>query len=265
MGESSGSAFQEDLAIKPEQNSSACRIDIFLDIFTTFGLNACNTLLAVTIFLSVRFLIQVEQYRWANFAYIVFALGWPGILAISFAAGLDIQVTTGLCEVSGLGGHVVLRLFFFLFLGIQLFLYAYSFWHLRKAIRRVDSNSFFRFNDSLSYLTIRFAATFLAQVWQLVPFQAEKSLENPLYPARFVRFAIIACGTGPILAALIIVFGNTEFLAWTRRRMLPSFLYYCRLRSRHSSPSITPIGIETHSAVEPTYSFGPEDLGVKAF
>ncbi len=55
---------------------------VFIDNFNLNGLGACNTLLALTTFLSVKYLIQVDKDKRYFIGYFLFAFGYPLIVSL---------------------------------------------------------------------------------------------------------------------------------------------------------------------------------------
>ncbi len=57
------------------------RKKVFIDNFAINGLGACNTLLALTTFLTIKFKIPIDKKKRYLIGYALFAIGYPLIVS----------------------------------------------------------------------------------------------------------------------------------------------------------------------------------------
>jgi len=245
-----GSALLDPWGANLVANSFPCRAGLFIDTFAMHGVIAANTLLALTIFLSVQFLISVDQQKAYHYYYLTFVVVYPAAISLYSALGFSTQVVSGNCTVESEHINDLNYPFVFL-LWAQMSLYSYSLYKMRATLRGVNTNVVQNVSANLSYLTIRFIALFVAEIYNCVPNQIHKTLYYLNLPARFVRFAIVSRESGPILDALILIAGNTEFRIWVGRKA-SSLRRRHHLRTGPHQPSTHPLVLEpTGSSASP--------------
>eukprot|EP00026_Physarum_polycephalum_P015291 Phypoly_transcript_15933.p1 GENE.Phypoly_transcript_15933~~Phypoly_transcript_15933.p1 ORF type:complete len:147 (+),score=16.43 Phypoly_transcript_15933:395-835(+) len=95
--------------------------------------------------------------------------------------------------------------------------------HIKKvSVLKVNNTT----NLPTKFIFVRFIAAAIAQIYNLLPAQYMLTFPEQVHlHAIFVRFAIVTHATGPMFDALVMIFGNADFMNWvfqkgSRRQLL---------------------------------------------
>eukprot|EP00026_Physarum_polycephalum_P010930 Phypoly_transcript_11117.p1 GENE.Phypoly_transcript_11117~~Phypoly_transcript_11117.p1 ORF type:complete len:340 (+),score=9.27 Phypoly_transcript_11117:118-1137(+) len=211
-----GSVAHKPLVVNLLSGSSYCRFCLFLDNFSINGLVACDTLIAVTLFLVLKMKVDLEDnQRYFREFYLLFAIGFP--LTIGFTAAFGFSTATHLaspCVVSNPIGIALITYPSFILALIQFFLIIWAMIHVREVVNSVHSMS--PNNFPLKYLVVRFMATFVAQLYNIFATQIYALFPSTNANAIFSRFAFISHANGGTVDALILIIGNVDFINWLK-------------------------------------------------
>jgi len=241
-----GSALHHSWAVKIVPNGIPCRLSLFLDTFQLTGVCAANTLLALTIFLAVRCLTPVGQDRRYFYGYVAFMWIYPGTVSLYTAVGGGTYIpgVGQTCNADSTVSQVVLRIPFFVALVVQLILYVYTLYYMKRTIRGVNSTSVRSVDANWSYLMVRFLATYIAEIYNCLPDQVSKLLWKTTLSPTMQRFVFISHVSGSIIDALILIIGNTEFRNWV---YVEASSLYRKYWKKHAPPSPDQLDVEARS------------------
>eukprot|EP00026_Physarum_polycephalum_P012503 Phypoly_transcript_12822.p1 GENE.Phypoly_transcript_12822~~Phypoly_transcript_12822.p1 ORF type:complete len:262 (+),score=19.84 Phypoly_transcript_12822:216-1001(+) len=211
--------FPQSLLHKPwvidlESGSSACKFGVFVNNFTVSGLVACDTLIALTLFLMIKMKVDMElnqQYYYRR--YLSFAIGFPLVVGLISAFGFEtsVQFASTCIVVSPIGEalvnypNILLVIFQFILL-MWAMTYAR---HLVSSIQSINPTQF-----PIMFLIVRFMATFVAQLYTIVGTQIYALSPGLQSNGVFSRFAFTSHLTGGTIDALILIVGNVDFVNW---------------------------------------------------
>eukprot|EP00026_Physarum_polycephalum_P010274 Phypoly_transcript_10431.p1 GENE.Phypoly_transcript_10431~~Phypoly_transcript_10431.p1 ORF type:complete len:384 (+),score=9.32 Phypoly_transcript_10431:88-1239(+) len=214
------------LAISKYPNPILCRFNVFLDISSMSGQYTCSTLLCLSIFLMVVKQVELENKPIFFWSFLVSAISIPIAVALPSILVTMSGVPGGTCVIGDQVVNILLRSPFIFMLVVQIFLIGWTMRHIRQIYNSVKNSN--TANLPIKYIFVRFIATILVQLFNLLPGQFLLTFPNVTYGhAIFTRFAIVSHGIGPILDSSVMIIGNTEFTTWASEEF-SKFRLYCR-------------------------------------
>eukprot|EP00026_Physarum_polycephalum_P009250 Phypoly_transcript_09365.p1 GENE.Phypoly_transcript_09365~~Phypoly_transcript_09365.p1 ORF type:complete len:340 (+),score=23.40 Phypoly_transcript_09365:290-1309(+) len=195
-----------------------CGVNAFLDIFTITGQYVCGALLCLSAFLMTVKQVELEKKRTCYWAFFCAAIFLPITISIPSLLVPTQNTPGGPCVIANKAVNIVLRMPYFLVLVLQLCLIIYTMKYIKRIYNAVKNNN--SSNLPIKYIFVRFVATVIAQLINILPAQALFSFPNETYMhAIFTRFAIVTHSTGPMLDALVMIFGNPDVAQWIRQKI----------------------------------------------
>lgn len=197
--------------------SISCRFVIFLDIITLTGTTSCTTLICLTMFLVVVMHKDLEARKRYKWGYLAFAVLYPLCLStlVAFAFGTGRKEGQS-CTVTNEIGNEICRLPYLGFVAIQIILLVTTMVYIRRTVASVSHHV--TKATPILYIFIRFIATFFAQLVNVFPAQTLLIFTETVNNAIFFRFVLVTHMLGCMLDALVLIFGNIEFLEWIKKQ-----------------------------------------------
>eukprot|EP00026_Physarum_polycephalum_P007788 Phypoly_transcript_07855.p1 GENE.Phypoly_transcript_07855~~Phypoly_transcript_07855.p1 ORF type:complete len:367 (+),score=23.69 Phypoly_transcript_07855:163-1263(+) len=193
-------------------SSISCRIFVFVDITAMTGQYICTTLLCLSLFLMIVRKVDLENkilYFWLFLGAATFP---PILLAIPtvLVATKDVP---GSCIIGDPITNLLVRSPYIVMLAFQLLFVSWTLKYIKSVYTLVQNSS--TSNLPIKYIFVRFIATILGQMYNMLPAQYLLTFpEHGYTSAVFTRFALVSHMTGPTLDALIMIVGNAEFTSW---------------------------------------------------
>eukprot|EP00026_Physarum_polycephalum_P007458 Phypoly_transcript_07518.p1 GENE.Phypoly_transcript_07518~~Phypoly_transcript_07518.p1 ORF type:complete len:391 (+),score=37.76 Phypoly_transcript_07518:326-1498(+) len=216
MAKSPYSVLHKPWVLDTDSDSYHCQIITFIEVSTLAGAAACTTLICITLVLLIVVRVRTQDmetkpiYYWS---FLGFTLLYPfGAASISLALKTH-WTEHGKCVINSTLANTLVRGPYIAFLIIQIILLAIITQYTLRISRSVQGNV--SQGIPVMYVFVRFIATFIAQAYNVLPSQLNLIFQNPL--AKFAlaeRILYASHATGPILDALVMIFGNREFTAY---------------------------------------------------
>eukprot|EP00026_Physarum_polycephalum_P020414 Phypoly_transcript_22983.p1 GENE.Phypoly_transcript_22983~~Phypoly_transcript_22983.p1 ORF type:complete len:194 (+),score=4.20 Phypoly_transcript_22983:2-583(+) len=118
----------------------------------------------------------------------------------------------------------------------QMVFFGASMFYVKRAFDSVSRTT--TSNFPMSYLVIRFGATFFSQLYGLFPIQVSNVFQqypNVVNNAIFIRLVSVTRLSGPILDALVLILGNADFIEWVKAQYRTMFGSSVAISQRSSS------------------------------
>jgi len=212
------SNLHDPMVVHLKSGSAACRAGLFLDNLTIHGAVACDTLIALTVFLVVKMGVNLEaKTSCYHVAYLLFAIGYPLLMALVAAFGFSTETAIGNpCVVGSAFGQGLITypsLFLVLF---QFILLIWAMAYVHRVMNSIKSSH--GSNFPVKYLLVRFLATFLAQLYNIFPLEMYMLFPHIQSNAIFARFAFFSHVSGGAVDAIILILANVDFMNWVRTK-----------------------------------------------
>jgi len=207
---------------------TACRVTVFLNLFTLRGTCTCTSLICLTMFLVVVLHKDIEQrrYKWGYSAFaVIYPLLCSVVPAFCFTVAWD---KYGECVVQDEVGSKLFMVPYFGFLSSQIFFLIATMLHIRKTATSVSHHV--SKNMPIFYVFLRFIATFFAQIVNVLPAQIMLIFPETAKSDTFYCAVIIMRLLGPMLDALVLLLGNVEFTEWVKNHVRR---YYANIRAAY--------------------------------
>eukprot|EP00026_Physarum_polycephalum_P008867 Phypoly_transcript_08970.p1 GENE.Phypoly_transcript_08970~~Phypoly_transcript_08970.p1 ORF type:complete len:356 (+),score=5.94 Phypoly_transcript_08970:86-1153(+) len=210
--------------------SFLCRFNVYLDVSSLTGQYVCTTLLCVSIFLMVVRRVELEDkpiYFWVFLSSAIFI---PILVSIPTILVSTQGVPGGTCLIGNHMVNMLVRSPYIVMLTSQFVLIGWTMKHIRKIYNSVKNNN--AASLPIKYIFVRFIATILVQMFNLIPGQYLVTFPNKTYKhAILIRFGIASHAIGPALDAIVLILGNTEFTDWVIREISRFRLYVITRRN----------------------------------
>jgi len=194
-------------------NSYECRFSIFIDNFVLSSSVACNTLLALTIFLKLT--AKMDDDTKIFWGCVGFVGSYPILMGAASAFGSTHVDPIFSCRVEKRFRAVLGSVTFGLFC-VQILQQKMDF--------------------PVAYVATKLVVTLVVEGFSCLPSQL--LILDVFHTARFLRFALIAHASGPVLNALVLMGSNQDLMVWTRGK-LAKLCPGCDLWGRGRSTSET--------------------------
>jgi len=221
------SVLHKSWVLNLKAGSPICKAGIFLDNVAILGPVCCTLLLCLTMFLSIVMRIEIEGKQTFFWSYLAFATLYPVIISSVAAFAFQQDTAFGVCII-GKGGDFPIRMTYIVVFFAQVVLFAITMFYIKRVFTTVKNSVTTSNSFPMTLLFVRFGCMFFSQTYGLVPTQVAFLFPDPPVStnAIFIRIVTITRMTGPILDALVLILGNTDFIEWIRKQ------YRLRLKRR---------------------------------
>jgi len=218
--------------------SPECRISLLIDVSTMAGQSTCTTLLSLTVFLVIVVQFDIERHKntlfWSYFATVtVYPFSFGAAAAFGFGTSWEEGSS---CVINNTVGNLVIRIPYSVMFICQIIFLGSTLFYVRSIFSSVHSTNSF----PIAYLYARFMATFIAQTFNMLP--AQFAVTFPAISNQhqiFIRFMQSSHSIGSTLDALVMIFGNVDFMNFSLQK-LSQWRSHLK-RSPSLIPSHTPI------------------------
>eukprot|EP00026_Physarum_polycephalum_P012636 Phypoly_transcript_12962.p1 GENE.Phypoly_transcript_12962~~Phypoly_transcript_12962.p1 ORF type:complete len:221 (-),score=1.70 Phypoly_transcript_12962:92-754(-) len=211
------------------------------------GLIACNTLIALTLFLMIKMKVDLEgEYKHYRWWFLAFALVFPLAVSLPVTFGWELKVQgASSCYVNNIFGRAILTFPSFVLLIIQIVLLYLALSYARNVSNAVQSHSDTQF--PIKFLIVRFMATYCSQLFTILGSQIYGGIvPNSIQAnAQFSQYAYVSHLTGGTIDAIILIIANVDFVHWVN-------VTVAKFRNRYSTNSQLSLS-ESSQAINPPH------------